>query len=70
MEANTCKDKNIAIGFFNPVTFNSCTVGFTTMTDAMCASILAQDDKSLILLPYKDGKWVIHLRNYVYQVGL
>jgi hypothetical protein len=22
MEANTCKDENIAIGFFNPVTFN------------------------------------------------
>ena len=55
MEANTCKDKNIAIGFFNPVTFNSCTVGFTTMSDAMCDSILAQDDKSLILLPYNDG---------------
>ena len=55
MEANTCKDENIAIDLFNPMTFNSYTVGFTTMTDAMCASILAQDDKSLILLPYNDG---------------
>jgi hypothetical protein len=54
MEANTCKDKNIAIGFFNLVTFNSYIVGFTTMTDALCASILAQDVKSLILLPYND----------------
>ena len=55
MEANTCKDKNIAIGFFNPVTFNSSIVDFTTMTEAMCDSILAQGDKSLILLPYNDG---------------
>jgi hypothetical protein len=54
MEANTCKDENIAIGFFNPVTFNSCTVDFTTTTDAMCDSILAQDDKSLFFLPYND----------------
>ena len=54
MEANTCKDKNIAIGFFNPVTFNSCTVDFATMMDAMCDSILALDGKSLILLPYND----------------
>ena len=55
MEANTCKDKNIAIGFFNPVTFNSSTVDLTMTTEAMCNSILAQDDKSLILLPYNDG---------------
>jgi len=55
MEANTCKDENIAIGFFNPMTFNSCTVGFTTTTDTICDCILAQDDKSLILLPYNNG---------------
>jgi hypothetical protein len=55
MEANTCKDKNIAIGFFNLVTFNFSTMDFTTTMEAMCDSILAQDDKSLILLPYNDG---------------
>jgi hypothetical protein len=41
MEENTYKDENIAIGFFNQVTFNSCIVGFTTTANAMCASILA-----------------------------
>ena len=55
MEANTCKDENIVIGFFNPVTFNSSIVDFTTTMEAMCDSILAQDDKSLILQPYNNG---------------
>jgi hypothetical protein len=54
MEAKTCKDENIAIGFLNLVIFNSCTVGFTTMTQAMCKAMLAQQEKSLILLPYND----------------
>jgi len=54
MEAKTCKDENIAIGFFNLVTFNSTTVAFKSKTDAMYKVMLAQSNKSPILLPYND----------------
>lgn len=54
MEAKTCKDENIALDFFNMITFNSTTVAFKLKTDAMYKAMMAQSNKSPVLLPYND----------------